>query len=133
MATASEERLKILQMLEDDKITADEAATLLRALEGGSRAGPGARRPGPGLLGPDGSARYLRIHVTDLTTGLTRVNVTLPMSLVGAGLRIAERFAPDFEGFDMQELRDLLASGVYGKVAEVMDHQDNERVEIYVE
>ena len=126
MATTSEERLKILQMLEDDKITADEAATLLRALEGGARAGPG-------LLGSDSSARYLRIHVTDMTTGSTRVNVTLPMSLVGAGLRMAERFAPDFDGFDMQELRDLLESGVDGKVAEVMDHRDNERVEIYVE
>jgi hypothetical protein len=46
---------------------------------------------------------------------------------------MAERFAPDFEGFDMQELQELLASGVDGKLVEVMDEQDNERVEIYVE
>ena len=29
---------------------------------------------------------------------------TIPMGLVGAGLRMAERFAPEFEGFDLQEL-----------------------------
>jgi len=59
--------------------------------------------------------------------------VTLPMGLVGAGLRMAERFAPEFEGFDVQELQELLASGADGKLVEVVDEEDNERVEIYVE
>jgi hypothetical protein len=126
MTTASEERLKILQMLEEEKITAEEAATLLRALEGGRRSRPASPDPG-------GSNRYLRIQVTDLTSGSAKVNVTVPMGLVGAGLRMAERFAPEFEGFDMQELEDLLASGAGGKIVEVMDEEDNERVEIYVE
>ena len=93
----------------------------------------GGRRARPRSLGFDGSNRYLRIHVTDLTSGSTKVNVTLPMGLVGAGLRMAERFAPEFEGFDLQELKDLLASGADGKIVEVMDELDNERVEIYVE
>ena len=126
MTMASEERLKILQMLEEEKITAEEAATLLRALEGGRRTGSGA--PGPG-----GANRYLRIRVTDLASGSAKVNVTVPMGLVSAGLRMAERFAPEFEGFDMQELEELLASGAEGKLVEVMDEEDNERVEIYVE
>ncbi len=126
MAKATEERLKILQMLEEGKISAEEATTLLRALGGGRRAA--SRAPGVG-----GENRYLRIHVTDLTSGKSKVNVTLPMGLVGAGLRMAERFAPEFEGFDMQELEELLASGVGGKLVEVLDEEDNERVEIYVE
>lgn len=126
MAKTTEERLKILQMLEEGKISAEEATTLLRALDAGRRAAPGA--PGPG-----GERRYLRIQVTDLTSGKSKVNVTLPMGLVSAGMRIAERFAPEFEGFDMQELEELLASGVDGKLVEVMDEEDNERVEIYVE
>jgi hypothetical protein len=61
------------------------------------------------------------------------VNVTIPMGLVGAGLRMAERFAPEFEGFDMQELEEMLASGAIGKMVEVVDVEDNEKVEIYVE
>ena len=127
MMAADEERIKILQMVEEGKVTAEEAATLLRALEGGRRSGPAAA-PAPG-----GKRQFLRIQVTDLESGTAKVNVTLPMGLVGAGLRMAERFAPQFEGFDMQELQDLLASGVDGKLVEVVDEGDNERVEIYVE
>jgi hypothetical protein len=126
MTTMTDERLKILQMLEEGKITAEEATTLLRALGGSRRAAPGAPSPG-------GQGRYLRIHVTDLASGAAKVNVTVPMSLVSAGLRMAERFAPEFEGFDMDELGELIASGTIGKIVEVMDEEDNERVEIYVE
>ena len=126
MASVSEERMKILQMLEDGKISPDEATTLLRALDGGQRAAPG----GPV---PSSNSRFLRVQVTDLNTGKAKVNVTIPMGLVGAGLRIAERFAPEFEGFDMEELEVLLASGAIGKMVEVRDEEDNELVEVYVE
>ncbi|MGD1992626.1 MAG: hypothetical protein PVI59_05470 [Anaerolineae bacterium] len=125
--SATEERLKILSMLENGKITAEEAATLLRAIDGGTR------RPPSIAVTPEGQKRFLRIQVTDLASGSAKVNVTLPMGLVGAGLRMAERFAPDFEGFDMGELEELLASGAEGKLIDVMDPEDNERVEIYVE
>ncbi|MFQ6101624.1 MAG: hypothetical protein ACE5OS_10385 [Anaerolineae bacterium] len=126
MAKATEERLKILQMLEEGKISAEEATTLLRALNAGRRAAPGAHGPGR-------ENRYLRIHVADLDSGAAKVNVTIPFGLVSAGLRIAERFAPEFEGFDLQELEEVLASGAIGKIVEVVDEEDNERVEIYVE
>ncbi len=126
MTTTGEERLKILQMLDEGKVTADEAATLLRALEG-------ARPATPAASAQAGEKKFLRIQVTNLTSGTAKVNVTVPMGLVGAGLRMAERFAPQFEGFDMQELEELLASGAGGKLVEVIDEEDNERVEIYVE
>jgi len=126
MATASEERLKILQMLEDGRVSAEEASTLLRALEGG-------RRPSPAGTTQAGRKQFLRVQVTDLASGSAKVNVTVPMGLVGAGLRMAQRFAPEFDGFDMQELEELLASGADGKLVEVVDQEDNERVEIYVE
>jgi len=125
MATA-DERLKVLQMLEDGKITAEEAADLLRALQGGRRAAPA----GTGL---EGKPRFLRIQVTDLDTDTAKVNVTVPYGLVSVGLRMAERFAPEFEGIDMEELENLIASGMLGKIVEVIDEEDNERVEVYVE
>ena len=126
MTTTGEERLKILQMLEEGKITAEEATVLLRALEGGQRASSTGPTSG-------GRRQFLRVQVTDLSSGTAKVNVTVPMGLVGAGLRMAQRFAPEFNGFDMEELEELLASGADGKLVEVMDEEDNERVEIYVE
>jgi hypothetical protein len=123
---ASEERLRVLQMLEDGKITPEEATALLRALGKGQAAGPRA-------VGSGTENRYLRIRVTDLASGTGKVNVTIPLGLVSAGLRIAERFAPDARGIDMQELEEAIISGAEGKIVEVMDSEDNERVEIYVE
>jgi hypothetical protein len=126
MASVSEERMKILQMLEEGKISPDEATTLLRVLDGG-------QRTTPSVVGPGSANRFLRIQVTDMDSGKAKVNVTIPMGLVGAGLRMAERFAPEFEGFDLQELEEMLASGAMGKMVEVRDEEDNELVEIYVE
>jgi len=116
-------------MLDEEKITAEEAATLLRAMEGGGRSARPPRPPSP--LG--GSGRFLRIRVTDMASGTGKVNVTIPMGLVSAGLRIAERFAPEFAGLDLAELEEVITSGVDGKIVEVMDAEDNEMVEIYVE
>ena len=126
MGATNDERLKILQMLEEGKITAEEAATLLRVLGGGRRARPGVPDVG-------GDNRFLRIQVTDTTSGAGKVNVTIPIGLVRAGLRIAERFAPEFEGLDLEELADLITEGAVGKIVEVVDAEENERVEIYVE
>jgi hypothetical protein len=126
MTAVTDERLKILRMLEEGKITAEEATTLLRALEG-------SRRASPGVSGPGGENRYLRVQVTDLTSGTGKVNVTVPIGLVSVGLRMAERFAPDFEGFDLQELSQQIVSGMTGKIVEVVNEEDSERVEIYVE
>ena len=127
MTPANEERLKILEMLENGKIGAEEASALLRALEGG-----GQQRASRSVeLGAD--SRYLHVHVTNLETGAEKVNVTIPIGLVKVGLRMAERFAPDFEDLDMAELEQVIASGMTGKLVEVTDTDDGERVEVYVE
>jgi hypothetical protein len=127
MASA-DERMRVLKMLEEDKVTAEEAAALLRALTG-------SRSPTPRRaerVWEDG--RLFRVHVTDLQTGRVKVNVTMPTKLIGMGLRIAERFAPEeMEGIDLQELESMLASGALGKIVEVEDEEDGERVEIFVE
>lgn len=123
---STEERLKVLQMLEEGKITAEEAATLLRAMDKGKQgrvAAPAASTEG----------RYLHVRVTDASSGNTKVNVTIPLSLVNVGLRMAERFAPDFSEIEMQELGEIIASGAVGKIVEVMDAEDNELVEVFVE
>lgn len=128
MTAENEERLKVLQLLEDDKITAEEASALLRAMEGKRHAGPASTSYGYGA-----GNRFLRIRVTDALSGVEKVNVTVPVGLVNVALRMAERFAPDFGDFDLQELEALIASSTGGKLIEVRDEQGGEMVEIYVE
>jgi hypothetical protein len=126
--TVPEERLKVLQMLEDGKISSEEAAGLLRALEGG-------RRTTSAASAADLEGRFMRIQVTDTVTGAARVNVSVPLKLVSVGLRIAERFVDDEDraGFDRNALEGLLTSGALGKVIEVVDEEEHERVEIFVD
>lgn len=127
MSVSTEERLKILQMLEDGKISADEATTLLRAIDGSKQARP------PAIPAAGTEGRYLHVRVTDVGSGGPKVNVTIPLSLVNVGLRMAERFAPEFEDIEMQEIGEIIASGAVGKIVEVMDAEENELVEIFVE
>lgn len=120
----SEERMKILKMIEDGKITAEEGARLLAAL---SEKGQPRKSP------PAGAGRWLRIRVTDVKTGKPRVNVQLPLSLVDAGLKIGAHFAPEVAGLDMNTIMEALRNEVSGKIIDVVDEEDGEHVEIMIE
>jgi hypothetical protein len=126
MATV-EERMQILKMIEEGKISAEEGAKLLAALSAGSKADT-SRRETPG-----GSAKQFRVRVTDLTTGRNKVNINIPMSLVNVGLKMGARFAPDIDGVNFDEIVAAIKSGSQGKIVDVVDEEDGERVEIYVE
>lgn len=129
--TSVEERMKILKMIEDEKISAEEGAKLLAALAEGSR---GSLDPaGPGKPGKPGAPRTLRIRVTDMATGRSKASVQIPLALVDAGMKIGAHFAPEVEGVDMSNVMDAMRSGVTGKIIDVMDDEDGEHVEIYIE
>ncbi|MCS7060777.1 MAG: hypothetical protein RMN25_06375 [Anaerolineae bacterium] len=123
-----EERMKVLKMIEDGKITAEEGAKLLAALDIGSRPPKGAP---PSV--PAGPGRWLRIRVTDMRTNRPKVNVTIPMGLVNVGLKMGARFTPEAQGIDWQQIADAINSGMIGKIIDVVDEQDGEHVEIFVE
>lgn len=122
MATA-EERMKILKMIEEGKLSAEEGAKLLSALAGGTR---------PGGLA-SGGAKWLRVRVTDLHSGRAKATVQIPLSLIEAGMKIGAHFAPEIEGVDMDQLMNALRAGVTGKIIDVTDDEDGEHVEIFVE
>lgn len=126
MASA-EERLQILKMIEEGKISAAEGAELLRALS--REKGPAAVEPLKGASNP----RWFRVRVTDLNSGRNKVNVNIPFGLVNVGLKMGARFAPDMEGVNFDELMDAVRSGQQGKVLDVTDEEGGERVEIFVE
>ena len=130
-----EERLKILQLLQEGKITADQAARLLEALETSTAQAKGAPRPPvpPSPPSPAGGGRWLRVRVTDTDTGKTRVNVRLPLNLVASGIRMGMRFAPEIEGLDVNELMAFIQSGESGHLVDVYDDEDGEHVEVYIE
>jgi len=133
MAT-SEERIKILKMVQDGKITADQAAELLKALEGRTAAAGGA----PGQAVPPGQTgaprgRWFRVRITDTDTGKTRVNVRMPLSVVTAGMKMGMRFSPEVEGMDISQLAELIQSGETGQIVDVFDEEDGEHVEVFVE
>lgn len=120
----SDERIKILKMIEDGKITAEEGTRLLAALSKG-----GHRRE----VSPSTEAKWMRVRVTDLDSGKTSVNVNLPIGLVNVGLRMGARFVPDMEGYEIEEISEALSQGLTGKIVDIVDEDEGKRVEIYVE
>jgi len=123
MAT-TEERMKILKMVEEGKITAEEAARLLTALARSDR-----RRSASGSE----EARWLRVQVTDIESGKQSVNVTLPMSLVNVGLRMGARFVPEMDGLQMEEIAQAVREGATGKIIDIDDLDEGQHVEVYLD
>lgn len=128
MATA-EERMRILRMVEEGKISAEQGAKLLEALREGRR----SHVPTPASPRLSGSARWLRVRVTDTTSGRTKATVQIPVALVDAGVKMGAHFAPDVDGVNMTSILEALRSGTTGKIVDVVNEKDDERVEIFVE
>ncbi len=127
MAT-TEERLQILKMIEEGKISAAEGAELLRALDTkNERSQP--LEPMKGSSNP----RWFRVRVTDMQTGRNKVNVNIPMGLVNVGIKMGARFAPEIEGAQFDSIMEAVRSGQLGKIMDITDDEDGERVEIFVE
>jgi len=131
MAT-NEERIKILSMLQDGIINADQAAKLLESLA------EGVTEQKTSFANPEGivnkkSGKYFRVRVTDSESGKTRVNIRLPIGLVGAGLKMGMKFSPEIEGIDADTLHTFLTNGEIGQIVDVFDEEDGEHVEVFIE
>jgi hypothetical protein len=126
MAT-TEERMKILNMIREGKISAEEGAKLLSAL---GEAEKPSRAPATRAAG---EPRWFRVRVTDLVNGKTKVSVNIPFGLMEWGMQIGAQFAPEVGDLDFEQLKEMLQSGVEGKVVDVIDEEDGEHVEIFIE
>jgi hypothetical protein len=102
---SNEERLKILKMIDDGKITAEEGAKLLGTLSENRKPAPR-----PTLRANPSGARWLKIRVSDTVTGKSKATVI---------------------AFD--ELIQSINEGALGKIIDVEDDEDGEHVEIYIE
>jgi len=103
----SEQKKKILEMLAQNKISADEAYRLINAIDGEAR-GQGntghenSWHENTGGRGPEVKTRprYLRVTVTPGENHVDpqhadRVNVRVPMSLVRAGIKLTSLIPPE--------------------------------------
>lgn len=117
---SNEERLTILRMIEEGKISAEDGTRLLQALGGNEAA-----------VAPSGGrkAQFVRIRVTDLMTGQQKVSVNLPVAVVALGLR----FVPDSAGIDKQGILDAIEGGLSGRIVDVEDREDGTRIEVDLE
>jgi len=133
MAT-SEERLKILKMIQEGKITAEQGMKLLEALGQTARQGVQPLRPDlPSVPGVPHAARWFRVRVTDMDTGRVRVNIRMPINVVTTGFKLGARFSPEVEGLDMTHLMEAIRSGETGQIVDVIDEKDGEHIEVFLE
>jgi hypothetical protein len=118
----SEERNRILNMVSEGQISAEEGAKLLDA------ASPTAFKAPKNA----GRAKWFQVRVTDLETGRTKVRVNLPLGLVRLGLKMGGKYAPEVGEVDWDEVLLAIQEGAEGKLVDVEDVDDGEKVEIFV-
>ncbi len=120
-----EERLEILHMVQAGTITAEEAATLLEALDRSV-----APHPPPATAPRTPEMRQVRIRVTDSTNGKAMVNLAFPLGLIKSGLDIAGQFVPEYLP-KADAIRESVNGGFRGALVDVDD--GSQRVEIIAE
>jgi len=118
----SDEKDRVLKLLEEKKITAEEAAKLLDAIKGSA--------------GGDRRNRFLKVRVFDRNSDRAKVNVTLPIGLVKWGMNFIPNEAKakiEEQEIDMKLITEALEKGVTGKIVDVDDDEKGQHVEIWLE
>jgi hypothetical protein len=121
----SEERVKILNMIQEGKLTPEDGLRLLEALDK-----PPAAKPFPPITG---QARWLRVHITDVNTGKTRVNVRLPVTVLNTGIKMGARFSTEIGQMEMNQVMEAIRNGEIGKILDIIDDEDGEHIQILLE
>lgn len=124
-----DEKLQILNMIQDGRINAEEGVKLLEALENSLDIKDENVNSGK-------KAKWIKIKVLD-TEGNTKVNVTLPISLINLGVKLASKFSPEIKEAglsedDMTEIFDAIKNGETGRIVDI-DSAKGDKVEIVIE
>lgn len=117
----SDERLQILKMVQDGKVSAEEAAKLLEALE----------QPTPKGKAPGGQPKHLRLEYSE---GGKRSSFSVGVGLVTWALKLFP-LSMDVNGIaqkvDRQQILDAIQNGTVGKIFEAEEGRD--RLEIWLD
>ena len=125
---------RVLELVATGRLTADEAAPILEALEAkgaGRDTGPAAADAGDGPTGPTGAtdpgkARYARVEVRE--RGRRVVDLRVPISLG----RFALARVPGLSREQITEVEEAVVSGARGPIFDVED-ADGDGVRIVLE
>ena len=124
------EKLAILKMVEEGKITVDEASKLLQAIEDKNEEFAIVSKK------QERTAKWIRIRVIEENG--TKLNVNLPIALVDIAFKIAKASDSDFNvklgniDLDIDSVIKMIQDGAEGKIVDV-DTSDGTKVEIVVE
>lgn len=117
---SSAERMTILRMVEQGKISAEDGARLLAALGGRKEA---EQKPRASVFD---SSRTLQVRVSDLSSNRQKMNVTLPVGLV----QLILHWLPASAKAQLDQVEAAIDAGSKGKLVEVVDRDAGVRVEI---
>jgi MFS family permease len=121
-----DQRISIIEQLEEGKISAQAASQMLEAVDHGAW----ARLVPKAETAPE--RRHLRIQVSDLNSGMMKMDLRLPMGLVNTVLYAGGQFSADLDDYSTEHLRNLLArDGLHDAPAQVVT--DDDRMDITME
>lgn len=136
----NEDRKRILAMLAEGKITADEAERLISAID---------RTPIQGAAGAiraNGAPKYLRVEVdaNRPVSGPTKVNIRVPMTMLRAGVRLSALIPPAARdevnaamakqgvSFDINQLKPENLEALIEQLGDLTVNVDNERAKVRI-
>ncbi len=126
-----EEKMRVLKMVEEGKISAEEAADLLASLDSLDPEEHAVKQVKGGIRG-----KKLRIVVTSLDSDRPKVNVKIPLRLV----KWAEKFIPsdakkemDHQGINLDEILSSVDDLEQETLVDVTDEDSREHVRIFIE
>ena len=113
---------RVLRLVADGRLTAEEAGPILDALDGPSD--PADETAADAGLAAGAPARTLRVEVTE--AGRTVINLRIPLSLG----RAAISQVPGISEATSDRIREAIAAGIKGPIVEVDDEGDGVRISI---
>ncbi len=124
MTTSTDERNRILNMIESGQITAAQAAQLLDTL-----------LPDYEQSGGQMENRTVRVWMTDMSTNRRKMNMTatMPVYLVSMSLRLLARLVSQLNDSTIQNVIRAIEKGTTGRLLDVQDLEEGKRLEVFVE
>ncbi len=124
MTTSTDERNRILNMIETGQITAAQAAQLLDTIL------PDYERPGGQI-----ENRTVRIWMSDMSDNRKNMNMTatIPVYLVSMSLRLLARLVSQLNDSTIQNVIRAIERGTTGRLLDLQDLEEGKRLEVFVE
>ena len=124
----TEEQLRILKLIEEGKISADDGAKILNALNKGDSKSSDS--------GPKKMGHILKIKFTDHKTGKTKFKFDIPLEWA----KMLNHFIPPLEilkleeqGIVLKEVVDGITEGTIGKIMDIQNKDSSDHVELWIE